>query len=128
MKILGIVGSLIVFVGVVMLIKPNNYTKFKDRQCLVLDKLETSGGSKYSGNFYLVLKEERGIVFDIIVSAATYSQSKIGSIVVFNLRDYDIKQTPRENAFYLFGPGILIFLGLIFLLAFAIFNLFKSIG
>ena len=84
----------------------NDYMEFKNRNCVVLDKLELSGGYKTTGHFYLILKEERGIIFDIIVSPVTYYQSKIGENLVFNLRQFDIKQTKRENIIYFFGVVI----------------------
>ena len=84
----------------------NDYMEFKDRKCVVLDKMTTTGGYKSSGHFYLVLKEERGIVFDLIVSPATFSKSKIGDTKYFNLRQFEIKQTPMNNVIYFFGSVI----------------------
>lgn len=84
----------------------NDYMEFKDRKCIVLDKMTTTGSYKSSGCFYLVLKEERGIVFDLIVSPATFSQSKIGDTKYFNLRQLEIKQTPMNNAIYFLGSVI----------------------
>jgi hypothetical protein len=84
----------------------NEYMKFKIRKCVVIDRLQTEGGRKAAGRFYLVVKEERGIVFDIIVSPATFSQKKKDDVVYFNLRNFDIKQTPKENVIYFFGTVI----------------------
>lgn len=95
----------------------NYYMEYKDRKCVVLDKLTTNGGYKSSGNFYLVLKEERGIKFDIIVSPTTYSQAKKNEIIHFNLRQFDIKQTSRENIIYFFGTVITGAIGFICLFA-----------
>lgn len=92
--------SLIIF-GII--VYNNDYMVSKDRKCVVLDKLTTTGGYKSSGNFYLILREERGIVFDLIVSPATFSQSKIGDTLYFSLRQQEIKQTPNENLIYFFG-------------------------
>lgn len=94
----------------------NDYMEFKDRKCIVLDKMTTTGGYKSLSNFYLVLKEERGIVFDLIVSPATFSQSKIGDTKYFNLRQLEIRQTPINNAIYFFGSvifGVIAFVCLI---------------
>lgn len=94
----------------------NDYMEYKDRKCIVLDKLTSPSGRRNSGDFYLVLKEERGIVFDLRVSPATYSQSKIGKIKYFSLRQFDIKQTAMNNVIYWFGTvffGILSFVCLI---------------
>lgn len=76
---------------------------YKVHECIVLDKMTTPGSYRNAGNFYLVLKEEKGTVFDLIVAPRTFSQSKIGSIKYFNLRQFDIKQTPINNAIYFFG-------------------------
>jgi hypothetical protein len=84
----------------------NDYMQFKMRKCTVVDMLKTNGTGKSSGRFYLVLKEERGILFDIIVSPTTYSQSKIGNTKLFDLRQMDIKQTPFENLIYFIGGVI----------------------
>ncbi len=83
----------------------NDYMHYKIRKCFVLDKLERIG--RNSGNFYLILKEEREIVFDLIVSPATYSQARVGDTLNFNLREFDIKQTSQKNLFYFFSPIIL---------------------
>ena len=94
----------------------NDYMEFKERKCVVLDKMITSGGYKSSGCFYLVLKEEKGVIFDLIVSPATFSQSKIGDIKHFNLRQLEIKQTSTDNLIYLFGSiifGVISFVCLI---------------
>jgi hypothetical protein len=104
----------------------NDYMEFKDRKCIVLDKMTTTGGYKSSGHFYLVLKEERGIVFDLIVSPATFSQSKIGDTKYFNLRQLEIKQTPMNNAIYFFGPAIFGVIGFVCLICGWVFLKFSS--
>jgi hypothetical protein len=85
----------------------NTYMRFKQRKCIILDKLITPPGYKHSADLYLVLKEERGIVFDLNVAPATYSQHKIGDTIHFTLRDFDIKQTRRDNTIYFFGQVLL---------------------
>ena len=94
----------------------NDYMEFKDRKCIVLDKMTTTGSYKSSGHFYLVLKEERGIVFDLIVSPATFSKAKNGDIKYFNLRQLEIKQTPMNNAIYFFGSVIFGVIGFVCLI------------
>jgi len=98
----------------------NDYMTHKDRNCVVLDKIQSNGGYKYPGNFYLILKEERGIVFDIIVDAATYTQSKIGQNITFSLRQHDIKQTQKENILYFFGPILFLMFTLFVIMLFLI--------
>lgn len=78
----------------------NDYMEFKVRKCIVIDKMATIGGYRSSSDFYLILKEERGIEFDLTVSPTTFSQSKVGDVKYFNLRQLDIKQTPINNAIY----------------------------
>lgn len=82
----------------------NDYMEYKDRKCVVLDKLITS---RRSTDFWLVLKEERGIVFDLIVSPATYSQASVGETIHFNIRQMDIKQTTKDNIIYFFSVPII---------------------
>lgn len=81
----------------------NDYLIYKSRKCIVLDKLESEGSYKRFSYFYLILKEERGILFDLIVSPSTYSQSNKGDIVYFNLRQKDIKQTSKEDWLNIIG-------------------------
>jgi hypothetical protein len=85
----------------------DDYMKEKIRRCIVLDKITQSGGYRSSGHFYLVLKEERGMVFDIIVSPSTFSQSNIGDTKYFELRQFDIRPTAVDNLTYFFMPFIL---------------------
>jgi hypothetical protein len=99
----------------------DDYMVFKDRKCLVIDKLTTPGTYRYSGKFYLILKEERGIKFDLQVSPVTFSQSKIGETKYFNLRNMDIKQTQKENIIYFFGYVLFGTVGFVCLIAGLIF-------
>lgn len=105
--------SLILF-GIIY--RNNDYMEFKERRCVVLDRLTTSGGHKSSGRFYLVLREERGVVFDAIVSPTTFSQSKIGDTTYFDLREMDIKQTPMDNTIYFVGPVVFGAVAFVFLI------------
>lgn len=89
--------SLIIFLNIHF---NNDYNTYKDRKCIVLDKMESSG--RYSSKFILILKEERGIVFDLYTSPATFSQSKIGEVKYFRLRDFDIQKSFKENVIYVF--------------------------
>lgn len=95
----------------------DDYMEYKDRKCIVLDKLAASGGRKSSGDFYLVLKEEQGIVFDLMVSPATYSQSNIGKTKYFSLRQFDIKQTAMNNLIYWFGSVFFVTLSFVCLIS-----------
>lgn len=88
----GIITGIMSYVGFQM----HEYGHYKDRNCIVLDKLQSSG--RYSGNFYLVMEEDRGIVFDRNVRPSTYSQAEVGQNIVLRLRDMDIKQTKSGNA------------------------------
>lgn len=81
----------------------NDYLSYRPVSCMVLDKVESSG--RNSGDFYLVLKENE-YVFDLNVSPATYSQSKVGSTLTFKLREMDYKQTARNNTIFFFGQII----------------------
>lgn len=79
----------------------------KIRKCIVLDKLVSQGSYKRSGEFYLILKEEKGLVFDLIVSPSTFSQSHIGDRIYFRLRDFDIRQTYFNNLIYFILPAVI---------------------
>lgn len=97
-------GWVLLLFFIVIINVTNDYTKEKDIKCVVLDKL-TSGGE--SSNFYLVLKDDKNRVFDLIVSPATYSQSKVGSNLVFSLEEMDIRQTVWDNIIYGILPILL---------------------
>ena len=123
-KVYYSIGVVIIIIFVCGFLK-NDYMTFKDRNCVVVDKIQSNGTYKHDGNFYLVLREERGIVFDIIVDAATYTQAKKDKIITFNLRQFDIKQTPKENILYFFGTIIVLIVGLISI-AFLIYCIFTE--
>lgn len=109
LKFLGYLAIIALTVLYFSMFHNNEYMKFKIRKCIVVDRVQTQGGRKAAGRFYLVLKEERGIIFDIIVSPATFSQKKKDDVVYFNLRNFDIKQTSKDNTLYFFGT-IIVFL------------------
>lgn len=92
----------------------NDYMTFKNTECVVLDKMTTTGSGKSSGKFYLILKDNKEQVFDLIVEPSTFYQAKEGKNIVFNLRPFDIKQTPMENTIFFFGEAILISMSLAF--------------
>jgi hypothetical protein len=102
----------LVFLFITFIIWTNNdYMTYKNERVMVIDKLTTTGGYKTSGHFYLILKTEQNQVFDLSVTPATFSQSQIGDMKTFNLRPFDIKQSPSENALYFFGQTILLAIG-----------------
>lgn len=94
----------VIFLIIFTIIQVNNdYLEYKVRNCTVVEKLKTSGGYKYSGHFYLVLRDERGINFDLIVSPTTYSQANVNEHISFKLREMDIQQSFNNNLIYFFG-------------------------
>jgi hypothetical protein len=102
LKIITLIGSCLL-IAFWVLQYHNNYMEYKVRNCVVLDKIQANGRSD---NFYLVVKSE-GIVFDVSVRPHEYSQRKVGGNVNVNLRNFDIRQTPKENLIYFFIPSIL---------------------
>lgn len=68
------------------MIKNDNLAS-KVRDCIVYDKLTSSGG-RNSGEFYLILKDkETNIIFSLIVRPETYSQARNGQILRFELEN-----------------------------------------
>lgn len=112
MKTKIILYSVIVVINVLYfaIFYNNEYMRFRERKCIVLDKLPTPDGYKRSSRLYLILKEERGIVFDQMVSPATFSQHKKDDIIYFDLRNMDIEQTTKDNVIYFFGSVIMMLL------------------
>ena len=101
--IVGII-SLILF-GIIY--TNSDYLTYKEHKCRVLDKppvkTEIYGKFNNSPRFYLSLKDESEITFDLLVSPSLYLQSKPGDILYFDLRRMDIKQTTWDNLIYFFG-------------------------
>lgn len=93
----------------------NDYMSFKDRECLVIDKIQSDGSYKSSVRFYLILKEKStGINFDLIVNPTTYTLAQKNDIKIFNLRDFDIQQNHKDNIIYFIGTCIFISLTIVF--------------
>lgn len=103
------IGLVAAFVCVMFSHANHDYELRKDRNVAVLDKISIGGRSSH---FYLILKEERGIVFDLSVSPATYSQTKVGDRKIFSLRQMQIRQTALGNTlgflWILFGSVALV--------------------
>jgi hypothetical protein len=105
--VIGIIFTLIF----VIIWQNNDYLAYRERECVVIDKLQTIG----SESFILVMQEDRGIIFDRIVSPATYSQLEEGNTAIFDLRDFDINQTTKNNLIYVFGQFMFGLFGIAFL-------------
>jgi hypothetical protein len=97
-----IIGFISLILSIVIHVN-DDYMVRKERKCIVLDKLENIGGYRTSGRYYLILKEERGIVFEIVVSPAVYSQSRIGQRVIKNLSEYEIQSEINKTLIYFIG-------------------------
>jgi hypothetical protein len=81
-----------------------DYTWQNRIEVTVIDKMESAG--KSSSNYYLILKDNKGRVFDEIVSPADYSQSEKGKSYYMNIKEMNIKQTPMKNLFFFLLPCI----------------------
>lgn len=119
-----IFGLTFILAGLIIWLN-NDYMTYNSEKCVVLDKLTTNGGYKRSGQFYLVLQTDKNQVFDLSVSPATFSQTEVGGTKTFNIRPFDIKQTPKENAVYFFGQAFIFAIGVGCLCFGVIFNLLK---
>lgn len=116
-KVSGIIfiGILILIVssGLFVLQSNNDYMEHKDRNCVVLDKMKVwhesfhSGSVHYQTLLYLILKDDTGLKFDLIVGPTTYSQTKIGEKCIFNLPKMDMKQTLKDNIIWFVLPCLL---------------------
>ncbi len=92
----------------------NDYMENKIRKCTVLGKVQSPG--KYSSAFYVILKDERGIVFDHYSSASSYYMAEKGQVKYYNLRDFDINQTPKDNIIFFIGELLFGVIGVILML------------
>lgn len=100
-----------VLVAATLYLTGTDYSDSKLRKCEVVDKLVQGG---HSATFWLVLKDEQGRVFDLIVTPATYSTSKVGETISFNLREYDIQEVPSKNLLHLGLPIILLAFSIVY--------------
>jgi len=114
-KNLNIRIGIIFLIATIALSYSSDYMQFKDRACVVVDKMQTAGGYKASGQFILILKDEQNRTFDRYVAASTYSQAIVGNMYKFNLREFDIKQTPTNNTIYFFGYCTFLTVTIVFL-------------
>lgn len=85
-----------------------DYTWNNKTEVTVIDKMESK-----NSNYYLILKDTKGRIFDQIVSPATYSQSKNNAVCYLCLSEMDIKQTSIKNLFFFILPILLIVIGLV---------------
>ena len=86
----------------------NDYMTSRDYTVKMVDKFKEERCHKSSCNLYLkgLFRTEDGDFFDLDLTMASYTRLHPGSEAVFELRPFDIKQTPRENLLYFFGPVI----------------------
>ena len=84
----------------------NVYMKFQDVPVTFIDKYTVQACSKHSCTARLegLFKTESGYVFDREISGYMYRQMHLGEKLTLNLRQFDIKQTPRDNLYWFFGP------------------------
>ncbi len=92
--ILGIASIISAFIILPRL----DYMVEENRECITLDKYQTSAGYKVEGKFILVLRDIRtNKIFDITVTPSTYSQAKIGKHITFILSEYDVNPTDEKS-------------------------------
>jgi len=96
----------------------NDYLSFKNHECVVLDKHESSD------YFLLVLCDENGRVFSTSIDYSFYWKTELGKKYTLSLREFDIKQTFEKNIVWFFCPVLLfsISIGWIVYLLFVIFS------
>lgn len=115
-------GVLLVSITV-YLWETDSYGKFRDVEVTVVDRLASQG--RYSATFYLIVENDEYGRFDIPVRPTLYQTAKNGEKLVFNLRPFDIRQTPYNNMVYVFGQ-IIIWILLAFYIVGCIVEFFKK--
>jgi hypothetical protein len=82
--------------------------EYRDVPVTYIDKLVTQSCHKgsCSDRFIGLFKTDVGYVFDRPISAYMYRQMHIGERFSLNLRQFDIKQTERDNIYWFFTPII----------------------
>lgn len=95
----------------------NDYMTPRDYTVTVIDKFKEERCHKHGCNLYLkgLFKTVDGDFFDLDLTMASYNRLVIGGTAVFEERPFDIKQTPKENILYFFGPVVLFSITLVVL-------------
>lgn len=87
----------------------DDYRTKHARVCVVVDKVQTSGGYKREGSFYIVYQIiDSQQIFDQSVSPSIYCTTTIGSTQIVDIAEKDIQQTPIKNILFFFLPAILL--------------------
>lgn len=83
----------------------NVYMKYQDVPVTFIDKYTVQACGKHHCTARLegLFKTESGYIFDREISGYMYRQMHLGEKLTLNLRQFDIKQTPRDNLYWFFG-------------------------
>lgn len=103
-----IILYIIFLVGLVVMFRYNTYMTYRDYDVKVVQLYQGEIDGKHSQiDFTGVFRtKDTGIIFDLPISAATYSQLQVGDYTQFNLRPFDIKQTFKENLIWYMGFAV----------------------
>lgn len=86
------------------LMEANEYMKTKDFPVEVKQIYSGTGSGKYSRmEFIAIYQAQDGTIFDRNISAASFYQLEPGDKVILQLRQYDIRQTWKDNTIWFFG-------------------------
>lgn len=115
----SILFSVACILSAVALHYSSDYMQYKDVPVTFVDRHldESCSKSNCRDRFVGLFKTNEGVFFDREIGYYTYSQMHIGEKFTLNLRRFDIKQTPWENAIWFFGVVILFSIGLATLFA-----------
>lgn len=94
----------------------NDYSTYRDVPVTFIDKFAQESCHKGSchDRFIGLFRTDEGVIFDRPISAYMFRQMHLQEKFTLNLRPFDIKQTPMDNVFWLFGPMILHIVTVIF--------------
>ena len=123
----SILFSIACILSAIALHYSSDYMQYRDVPVTFIDRHldESCSKSNCRDRFIGLFKTSEGVFFDREVSYYTYSQMHIGEEFTLNLRRFDIKQTPWENAIWFFGVVILFAIGIGTLLTTLLFKVIE---
>lgn len=107
--LLGLIALVIMLSGIsVYIFKSNPYMRYSDVPVTFIDRYATQSCHKGSCRevFVGVFRTERDIIFEQRIDGYSYYQMHLGEKFTLNIREFDIRQTGKENLFLFFGPAL----------------------
>lgn len=109
-SLLGLIAlAIMLSVISVYTFKSNPYMRYSDVPVTFIDRYTTQSCHKSSCRevFVGVFRTDRDVIFEQRINGYTYRQMHLGEKFTLNIREFDIRQTGKENVFLFIGPALL---------------------